>query len=126
VDIFQVSVETVGPSISIGDVKSEVFGNEVDIGGLVFDDFSVSESSIGNGLFGISVIAIVDPYPVFEIVAMIDLSVSVYVVISEIVQEGICGIIVVSVVIQPYSESSIPEETSILLVLWLIDGQSED
>jgi hypothetical protein len=105
--VFDVSVISILRSFDISKFKSEVFGDEVLVIGLVFNNFSISESNIGNCLSFGSVVTIIDPCPISEVITVGNGMPSVNIVSSEVVSEVISCEVEVSIIIQPDSESSV-------------------
>jgi hypothetical protein len=68
--VFDVSIISILRSVNVSEFKSEVFGDEPLVIGLVFNNFSISESNIGNCLSFGSVVTIIDPCPISEVITV--------------------------------------------------------
>jgi hypothetical protein len=88
----------------------------------VFDNFSISESHVSDGLSGFSGITEVDPVPIVKIVVIFNSFVGVNIIVSITEFEAIGGESEVTFRVQLDHKGSVSENRGILLVFRFIDG----
>ena len=87
-----------------------------------FNDFSISESHIGNSFSSFSRITEVDPIPISKIITIFNSFVGINIIVSITEFEVIGGESEVTFRVQLDHKSSISENRSILLIFRFIDG----
>jgi hypothetical protein len=87
-----------------------------------FNNFSISESHVGNSLSSFSGITEVDPIPISKIITIFNSFIGINIIVSITEFVGIGGESEVTFRVQLDHKGSISENRGILLIFWFIDS----